>query len=29
MASEREVAKYHRIIGFLMINPTKRGCQGG
>ena len=28
-ASKREGAKYHRKIGFLMINPTKRGCQGG
>ena len=28
-ASERESAKYHRKTGFFMINPTKRGCQGG
>ena len=28
-ASKREGAKYHRKIGFLMINPTKRGCPGG
>ena len=28
-ASEREGAKYHRKTGFLMINPTKRGFQGG
>ena len=28
-ASEREGTKYHRKIGFLMINPTKRGFQGG
>jgi hypothetical protein len=28
-ASEREGAKYHRNTGFLMINPTKRGSEGG
>ena len=28
-ASKREFAQYHRRIGFLMINPTKRGCPGG
>ena len=28
-ASKREGAKYHRRIGFLMINPTKRDFQGG
>ena len=27
--SESEGAKYHRKTGFLMINPTKRGFQGG
>ena len=28
-ASESKGAQFHRKIGFLMINPTKRGCQGG